>query len=366
MEDQGMKKVIMLLLVVGFALMGTQAFAVPPVENGPEGFIIHSFTDIVCDPDADGRNSVTESESFNWTYFEGWGEGVFYPNGYSPSQCCCGTGPCADFYDGYIVSELGFREGAEVAYEQTFEAKDGHTEFEKTFDALSDPEPGENNLVVNKKIDFEALDPTTGYAKHEERVGLSVISMGAPDSSGAPASGLLTLCPWAANGNGTTGGGYPPVNVGVAAGSSFNVTKIVGFESNSVVNSSINPALSYDVFGEGEGTISAGFVVDLWEGPAGYVWGPYLAEDYCMNCMACPCLPQSTHRVDNEDGTYRIEPNDCYILPQVYGEPPLAKRLNYAEHASAEGVWTFTKQVSFESVMPGAPGAGTFPFNQVP
>jgi hypothetical protein len=82
--------------------------------------------------------------------------------------------------------------------------------------------------------------------------------------------------------------------------------------------------------------------------------------------MACPCLPQSTHIVEIPDDGYIVVPNDCYILPQVYGEPPLAKRLNYSEHASAEGVWTFTKQVSFESVMPGAPGAGTFPFNQVP
>jgi len=289
----------------------------------------------------------------------------FYPNGYDPSQCFCGTGPCAEFYNGYIVSELGFTEGAEVAYEQTFEAKDGHTEFEKTFDALSDPEPGENNLVVNKKIVFQQDPVTLGYAKHEERVGLSVISMGAADSTGNPASGLLSLCPWAADGGGTTAGGYPPVNFSAAAGSSFNVTNIV-FESNSVVNSSINPALSYDVTADGEGEIAAGFVVDLWEGPDGYVWGPYLASDYCMDCAACPCLPQSTHRVDNEDGTYSIVPNDCYILPQVYGEPPLAKRLNYAEHASAEGVWSFTKQVSFESVMPGAAAAGTFPFNQVP
>jgi len=74
-----MKKLLMLLTIVSLALLGTQAFAVPPVENGPEGFIIHSFTDIVCDVDADGRNSVTESESFNWTYYEGWGKGVFLP-----------------------------------------------------------------------------------------------------------------------------------------------------------------------------------------------------------------------------------------------------------------------------------------------
>ena len=362
-----MKRFLMLSLVVAFALLGTQAFAVPPVENGPEGFIIHSFTDIVNDVDADGRNSTSESESFNWTYFEGWGQGVFYPNGYAQYACVGSNCP-----DG-VVSQLGFTEGAEVAYSQTFDAVDGYTTFEKTFDALSDPEPGQNNLVVNKKITFEQDPITKGFAKHEEKVGLSVISMGAGDTVGNPASGLLSLCPWAADGDGTPGGGYPPVNVGVAAGSSFNVTKIV-FESNSVVNSSINPFLSYDVTAVGEGTISAAFVVDLWEGPAGYIWGPVPISSLTKptGIPDDPATPQD----ESVEPCYDCAPGGdlgpcdpqagqtCYLLPTW--EPPTAKRMSYAENASATGVWTFTKQVSFESVMPGAPASGSFPFNQVP
>jgi len=362
-----MKKLIMLSLVVAFALLGTQVFAVPPVENGPEGFIIHSFTSIINDVDPDGRNSTTESESFNWTYYEGWGTGPFYPGGRAAGVAefgCAGTG-CGD-----VVSQLGFSEGAEVAYAQTFEAQDGYTTFEKTFDAKSDPEPGQNNLVVNKKITFEQDPITKGFAKHEEKVGLSVISMGAPDTVGNPASGLLSLCPWAADGGGTTGGGYPPVNVGIAAGSSFNVTKLDQFESNSVVNSSILPKLTYDVAAIGEGTISAAFVVDLWEGPAGYIWAPIpisqitkpsgIPDDpeTAVDESVIPCYDCAPVQCDPHQGT------NCYLLPQW--EPPTAKRLTYSENASATGVWTFTKQVSFESVMPGAPAAGAFPFNQVP
>jgi hypothetical protein len=364
METLPMKKFIMLSLVVAFALLGTQAFAVPPVENGPEGFIIHSFTKIINDVDADGRNSTSETEKYNWTYFEGWGKGVFYPDG--SAQFACVGSNCPEG----AVSQLGFTEGAEVAYSQTFEAVDGYTTFEKTFDALSDPEPGENNLVVNKKITFEQDPVTKGYAKHEEKVGLSVISMGSSDTVGNPASGLLSLCPWAADGNGTTGGGYPPVNVGVAAGSSFNVTKIV-FESNSVVNSSILPKLTYDVDAVGEGTISAAFVVDLWEGPAGYVWGAVpissitkpsglpddpLTKDVDESVVPCyECAPKAC---DPTQGQI------CYLLPDW--EPPTAKRMSYEENASATGVWTFQKSVSFESVMPGTASSGTFPFNQVP
>jgi hypothetical protein len=354
-----MKKLMLLSLVMAVALLGTQAFASPPIQPPVEGFVIHSFTDIVCDVDANGKNSVTESESFDWTYYEGWGKGPFYPNNYVPRACQDGDDiPGLNCPRG-TVSELGFTEGAQIAYQQTFEAKDGHTEFTKTFDAKSDPDQGDNNLVVSKKIDFEAVDPAVGYAKHTEKVGLSVISMGASDTEGNPASGLLSLCPWAANGEGSSGGGYPPTNEGIAAGSSFNVTKLVGFETKSIVNSSINPALSYSVTGQGEGTISAAFVVELWEGPAGYVWAPVRVNSIrdegepCFDCEPIECDPRSGRT--------------CYILPQVaYGEPPLASRTTYKENASAQGVWTFTKQVSYESTMPASPAAGTFPFNQVP
>jgi hypothetical protein len=250
-----MKKFILLSVVVSFALLATQAFASPPIQPPVEGFIIHSFTEVVVDP-LDGKSSFTESTKFNWSYFEGWGEGPFYPNGYVAAGACGGgaadfcAGDCGATNGNGLVSELGFTEGAEIAYDQELEAKDGHTEFTKTFDAKSDPEPGDNNLVVNTKIDYQADDPTKGYAKYTEKVGFSVISMGAADASANPASGLLSLCPWAARtSGGTTGGGYPPTSEGIAAGSSFQVTRLVGFESNSVVNSSINPALSYDVTG---------------------------------------------------------------------------------------------------------------------
>lgn len=356
-----MKKLLMLLVVVSFVALGAQAFASPPIKPPVEGFIIDSYTFIDCVPDANGENSVVENESFKWTYFEGWGQGVFYPNGYDPSHCAnCGP----SFYDGYVVAELGFTEGAELAYEQEFQATNGITVFEKTFQALSDPEPGDDNLKVDKTISFDGT-ATGGSATHLEKVGLSVISMGFGGATTNPASGLLSLCPWAAeDGPGSTPG-YPPTNEAIAAASQFDVTKIE-FTSKSRVNSSINPALKYDVTAEGEGFIAAGFIVDLWEGPAGYVWGPYLAADYGVNAMACPYLPQSTHIVVNEDGTYEVVPNDCYILPQVYGEPPLASRTEYKEHAEASGIWTFTKNVSYESTLPGVVSAGTFPFQQVP
>jgi len=267
MEDLAMKKLMLLSVVVAFALLGAQAFASPPIEPPVEGFIIDKSISVVLDP-LNGKSSFSETESFSWTYFEGWGKGPFYPNGYTPAGVCFGTAFDCEGNGGAaqgLVSELGFTEGAEIRYEQKLDAGSGHLEFDKTFAAKSAPEAGDNNLVVNKKIEWAALDPTKDFLKHTEKVGLNVISMGAADRTvSQTARDLLSLCPWQDDNSSNTGGGYPPTNESVAAGSELNVTRLVGYESNSVVNTSINPALKYDLKATaGDGTISTGFIVDL-------------------------------------------------------------------------------------------------------
>jgi len=346
-----MKKLMLLSLVVAFALVGTQAFASPPVKPPVEGFIITSTTDISCDGD------VVENESYNWTYFEGWGKGVLYPNDYVPaSASCVGLKNCIPT-PVYAVGELGFTQGAEIAYSQNFKAIDGTTDFFKTFKAYSNPDAaaGQDNLMVHKEIGYTADDPTKGYAEHTEKVGLSVVSVGKKGSSDIanPAEGLLSLCPWAANSGGAADSGYPATNEGIAAGSHFKVTAIQGFTSDSKVNSTKLPMLSYDVTAiSGTGLIEAGFVVDLWEAPEGYVWKATEVEkdDKCYDCKKCVCDPRYT-------GTY--------VLPKTWGEPPLASRTSYKEYASADGTWSFTKNVKYQSVMPGSAAASTFPINQV-
>jgi hypothetical protein len=345
---------IFLLLCMGscFVLLGAQAFASPPVAPPVEGFIIKSTTVI------ESVGNVVENERYNWQYFEGWGKGPFYPNNYS-----YGTSPnCAG-----LACELGFMQGAEIAYEQAFDAKNGTTSFSKTFQAYSNPDAaaGQTNLMVDKKITYDAIDPAVDRATHTEKVGLSVISMGATSAAASPASGILSLCPWAAETNrGVSGGGYPATNEGIAAGSSFKVSNILNFESKSRVNSTVLPALSYDVTAEsGTGKIEAGFIVDLWEAPAGFVWAPVktTAEAACYECTACDCNPRAEVIVDADGNkTYPV-----YILPGAWGEPPLASRTAYKEYASADGTWSFTKNVSYSSVMPGTVSSGAFPFNQV-
>jgi hypothetical protein len=368
-----MKRLRLLWIGVVFLFLCAQAMASPPVAPPPEGFLITSETNFA------GEGKLTESEKFNWRYFEGvgnigaetvamrcQGDPVCLKEWYDYFSLILPVEPdvAADIADRYI-QEQGFQQGAEIAYQQDYLGIDGNTVFIKNFKADSHNAP---NLTVDKQIAFEASAGGKGYATHLEKVGLSVVSQGGKlDLVGGSGAGLLTLCPWAGSGNrattrATTNNGcgglpesgcgtpsrqgcdYPATNEGIAAGSSFKVTNITGFTSITSVTSTDVPALAYAVRApSGRGHIEAGFVVELFEGAG--CWGQ--RDLFCYICSDCE--PAPTGRM---------------IQDPV---PPVASRVQYAEHATADGVWSFTKQVSYRSVMLGGASSGTtFPFNQVP
>jgi hypothetical protein len=381
MEDLPMKKFVILSLVVAFALLGAQAFASPPIKPPVEGFIIDTYTKIECVGD------VSESEKYNWTYFEGTGMlqnqnvtlgmaadwllaqyaalNAIDSNTFPPIPAM--TQDYIDFILAHtgnmiLLQNLGFQEGAEIAYQQDFTATKGTTAFEKTFKALSNVTTADpDNLYVKKTIVYDNMGDgnADGSATHSEKVGLNVVSVG---SSGASvvqeAASLLSLCPWATStSTTTTTKGYPPTNEGIAAGSSFDVKKI-NFKSDTTVNSSVNPALAYNVEGEGEGTIKAGFVVDLWEGKEGDVWSTYQPHQPWMN------LINGILAIHGEDPILGGHPDIVWVQEPA---PMLASRTSYSEHASAVGVFKFQKKVSYESVMPGLTStASSNPINNVP
>jgi hypothetical protein len=309
------KKFLLLKAAVAFVVLWTQALASPPVGPPPEGFTITSDTAILC------KGKVSEREKFNWTYFEGKGILRALAGGPDDSGHAILMGP-------------GFQEGAEIAYEQDFTAVDGvtyllrsvagyYTLFEKDFRATSHGVP---NLAVRQAIGYNADPKGKGFAAHNEKVGLSVVSCGGGEAADFD-DGLLSLCPWA-TGPGRETVEYPATNEGIAAGSSFRVTNLQSFTSESKVISTEVPALTYAVEAQsGRGLISAGFVVELWEGAA--KWG-----SHDIGIHGVGQIPTGVYAVDDA--------------------PPVQSRTSYTEHVAAEGLWAFSKKAAYFSKMPGA------------
>jgi hypothetical protein len=209
---------------------------------------------------------------------------------------------------------------AEILYEQHLRTVNGYLSFIKDFMATSDEQP---NLKVSKIFGFAPSGTSPAVMlTHEEKVGMSNVNYGGILSSAETQTGLLTLCPWALA---RTSGGdeiLNAYNLGVAAGSSMKVTR-VNATTETQVNTLYLPGLSYEITAQGRGDISAGFVVDVFEGTSP-VFGPQ---------------PQGS---------------------------PLQSRIQYEEHAAASGLWSFIKDVEYISTLETTGSANPFPFQQVP
>ncbi len=212
-----MKRLFAIVVAVALVTFGAQVMASPPVGPPKEGFLITTNTDIEC------FGTVEEKEAYNWTYYQ---RADTDPDGDGPN----GGNPLRPRTGG------AFNRGAEVAYQEDFKAIDGITRFVKDFSADSHSEP---NLQVAKVIGYLA-DPESpaAQATFTEKVGLSVVAAG---DGGLNFSGLLSLCPW------VTTSSYPATNEGIAAGSSFKVTAIQNFNTQSEVVSTDIPNLTYTV-----------------------------------------------------------------------------------------------------------------------
>jgi hypothetical protein len=209
---------------------------------------------------------------------------------------------------------------AEILYEQHLRTVDGFLSFIKDFMATSDEQP---NLKVSKIFGFTPSGTSPAVMlTHEEKVGMSNVNYGGILSPAETPSGFLTLCPWAGAGASSGQEILNAYNLGVAAGSSMKVTR-VNATTETQVNTLYLPGLSYQIEAEGRGDIAAGFVVDVFEGTSP-VFGPQ---------------------------------------PQA---PPVQSRVQYEEHTSASGLWSFFKEMSFISTLKTTGSANPFPFQQVP
>lgn len=302
-----MKRLLAWAAALALIALGAQSMASPPVTPpaGSIGFVTETFIE------TDG--AVRQSERYYWEYHEE-GEGNF-------QAVTQGTDSCGH----PIIIRPGFQEAAAISYNQQFSAINGSTSFYRSFALDPNQAP---NLHVRTDIGFQG-DPSTGsaLATYDEEVGLAVVSAGADNTLGNRGSGLLSLCPWAAQGGGSSGGGYPATSESIAAGSSFKVTNIVGFTSEATVISTDAPFFKYSVdtlSGGGKGIISAWFAVELVEGTT--QWGSHDIGIH-MNPV-------------KQTGKYAID-----------DPPAVLSRTSYSENASAAGVWAFRKIMSYQSTI---------------
>jgi hypothetical protein len=277
------------------------SMASPPV-TAPPGLAFTTETLIEVD------GTVSESEQYSWQYSEGKGNFGAATGG-------------TDAEGHSIIISPGVQAAAAINYRHDYSAINGQTSLYRKLTLDPNQAPNLSALTI---INFDG-DPFAGssMASHKEEVGLAMISAGAQGAAGNIGSSLLSLCPWATIDSGINSG-YPASSARIAAGSSFKVTNIQGFVSESTVISTEAPLFQYSVITlSGEGFIDSWSVVELWEGTGR--WGSH---------------DTGIHEVGRvPTGTYALD------------KPPgVASRTSYSENASADGAWTFRKSMSYRGI----------------
>ena len=398
-----MKKVFAIAVAGVFVFGGLQVMASPPVEGPVEGFRITTSTNIEC------VGSVTESESYSWVYGK-----VGTPGGPIQDNMVDMNGDpvpntIGHQYGNNLIGPLPggtamVNRAAENRFEQNFRSVNGFTTFIKEFGAQSDSTP---NLKTDTLIGYQA-DPAVpaAQATFNERIGLSVVAAG--DQLSSALSGLLSLCPWVTSSSTK----YPATNEGIAAGSAFTVTALTNFNTLGAATSTGIPQLDYSVNAAssvpggwaGQGKIQAGFVVELWEGDKAWAskrepiadaagTEPQLRYEDCPEGWYYIQAGSYGHGGKEvwpvEDGHYYVNESGYVFIgdvgattvdgvnpvrnphwiptysPYVAGPVPgLLSRTSYSEQASADGLWNFSKSMSYKSVFPEL-GPNLFPFDEV-
>jgi hypothetical protein len=300
------------LAVALVAIAAQSLFGARPA-SAKDAPLFMTETFIRCD------GSVEQSEDYYWFYPEG--EGNF-------SAVTSGT----DDQGHAIIVTPGYQKASAISYEQQYSADNGNTYFWKTF--VHDPERVPN-LEVKTSVSFQGdLAAGSSRAGYEETLGLAVISTGGPGSVSGGTT-LLSLCPWASASRTESGAVLPATSLSISAGSSFVVSDIQGFFSEGTMIHTDAPYLGYSVETlPGRGSIGAWFTADF-----SAATGPWGTHDIGI----CSCGPYPTGILAIDD------------------PPPQAGRMSYSSEATAEGVWTFTKNTSYQGS-----GMKPIPIFQVP
>jgi hypothetical protein len=227
----------------------------------------------------------------------------------------------------------------EIRYEEEFNAVNGFLQYNKQFDVDEGEAP---NLDVDKTFVFVAEAGTNGNLSFVERTGLTVVSNGFDRVDAAPeVTGVVGgLCPWVED-----GGAHdviPATNELIAMGSEMSVTAVDVTTATSLGVTNVAPALSYAVAGTGVGFIEASMAAQIQEGFGKVGWVP----------SGAPIFTADTAGSTQADiDAAKLIPSN-FIQPAARVAPALAQFEQYEETSSADGQWTFSKRMSYQSKIP--------------
>ena len=238
----------------------------------------------------------------------------------------------------------------ELRYEEEFNAIGGQTAYNKQFDTDTAGTP--EDLDVDKTFTFVAVDPN-GNLSFTEDVGMTIVSNGFNIADATGVTDVIGgLCPWVQD-PGPNITDIPATNEAIAMGSEIQSASAVQANTGANVGMSeqgSSPAMTYFISGQGEGFIEAHMAAQIQEGfgPAG--WG----------------ADGEPRFVGDLTGLTRRQIRDAYADPDNWvvdasvRAPGLALFEQYTESSSADGQWTFSKSMAYESQIPvlQLPGVG--------
>ena len=350
-----MKKIGIIVFALLFVASGA-VLASPPVPPPVEVNTISTVTDIQC------IGTVLESESYTrrWIGATDGDPGPAYvgsptlpfddgtvsgdPDGSNniPNAAIAMWAPGSDVGGPGRAPTLGNGDTAgEIRYEEEFNAIGGQTTYHKLFDTDTGGTP--EDLDVDKTFTFVATDPN-GNLSFNERVGMTIVSNGFDVSEAAPpvTDVIGGLCPWVQDPGGSITE-IPATNESIAMGSEILSASAVQANTATNVGLSIQaPAMTYAISAQGEGFIEAAMAVQIQEGFGRVGWAPSGNPAFTSNTAG------STQA--EIDAAKLVATN--YKVGATVVAPGLALFEQYSETSSADGQWTFSKSMAYESQIP--------------
>lgn len=354
-----MKKIGIIVFALVFIASGA-VLASPPVPPPVEVNTISTVTDIQC------IGTVLETESYTrqWIgatdgdpgsqfqgnatvpFEDGTVTGPGHPDGQTssdnvPEASIPMYSPASDVGGPGRPAVLGAGDTAgEIRYEEEFNAIGGQTTYHKLFDTDTGGTP--EDIDVDKTFTFAATDPN-GNLSFNENIGITVVSNGFDISEATGVTDVIGgLCPWVQDPGGsiTT---IPATNESIAMGS--QILSAVSVQANTATNAGLSaesPNLSYAINAVGTGFIEAHMAAQIQEGFGKVGWTPSGDPVFTSNVAG------STQR--EIDAAQLIATN--YRLGAQVVAPGLALFEQYTESSSADGQWTFSKSMAYESQIP--------------